>query len=530
MNNKIDTGIKAREEVMVGVNEISDAIRVTLGAKGKNVMIETFQGGTIFTNDGVTVAKSVQEFKSKLASMGAGLVREVASKTEEEAGDGTSTASILLQSIINEGHKALALGTSPSDLKRGMQKACDVITEHISSCSKKIKHDSKEIEQIATISANNDKDMGKLISETIDKVGYDGLISVQDGSDNETKVVIVEGAKYDRGFISPYFANNDTQDKAIMKNPYVLVTDRHINSFRDLLPILDKINKERPLLVISDEIDPEVLRTITLNVSQSIIDIVCIKAPELGDMRIDALRDISTMTGATYISEGKNMKLGEDISIDMLGRCESIEVDSDTTTLIGAFGDQDEINGIIKQVKSKIKEEKDAYRKSKLQQRLSKLSEGIAVIYVGAPTQSELEEKKFRLDDALSATRSAIEEGIVPGGGIQLISCIPMLTNLESSLTNEGEKIGVKVMQKAIKEPFIQILKNADEPSEVIFDTIMKGDKNLGYNVVKGEFVDMLADGIIDPAKVTKSAIKNAVSVGSMFLMTEVVISIEKVD
>lgn len=530
MNNKINTGVKAREEVIYGINQIADSIRVTLGARGKNVMIETFQGGTIFTNDGVTVARSVQEFKNKLESMGAGLVREVASKTEEEAGDGTSTASILLQAIVNEGHKALALGASPSDIKRGMQKACDVIIEYISKSSKEVKHNSKEIEQIATISANNDKDMGKLISETIDIVGYDGLISVQDGSDNNTKVVVVEGAKYDRGFISPYFANNDTQDKAIMKNPYVLVTDRQINSFRDLLPILDKINKEKPLLLISDEIDPEVLRTITLNVSQSIIDIVCIKAPELGDMRIDALRDIATMTGATYISEGKNMKLGEDVTIDMLGQCETIIVDSDSTTLIGAFGDQDEINGLVKQVKTKIKNETDSYRKSKLQQRLGKLSEGVAVIYVGAPTQSELEEKKFRLDDALSATRSAIEEGVVPGGGIQLLLCMSVLNKLEKSLDNNDEKLGVTIITKAIKEPFLQILKNADKPSEVIFDRIMKGPNNVGYNVVTDEYVDMLEEGIIDPAKVTKSAVRNAVSVASMLLITEVVITIENKD
>lgn len=527
MSNKIDTGAEAREKLMVGVDEITNSIRITLGAKGKNVMIETFKGGIIFTNDGVTVARGI-DFKDKLMSMGAGLVREVASKTEEEAGDGTSTSSILFQAMVRSGQKYLALGASPTDLKRGMKKACDSLIESIANDAVQIKHDSKEIEQVATISANNDNVMGKFIAETIEKIGYDGIITVQDGSNNETKVVVVEGAEYDRGYVTPYCANNETQDKAIMKNPYVLVTDRAINSFRDILPILDKINKERPLLIISDEIDPEVLRTIIMNLSQAVIDVVCIKAPELGDARIDALRDIAEITGATYISEGKDMKLGEAVTMDMLGQCETIEVDADSTLLVGGFGDPDKINGLIDQVKTKIENEEDAYRKSKLEQRLGKLVGGVAVIYVGAPTQSELEEKKFRLDDALSATRSAIEEGIVPGGGVQLVSCIKSLDRIE--VENDDERLGVRVVQDAIKEPFMQILINADESEEVIFNEVMKSEAGIGYNVKTREYVNMMKGGIVDPAKVTKSAVKNAVSIASMVLTTEAIISLENED
>jgi len=523
MNNKIDTGAAARDKIIAGVDLIANAIRITLGAKGKNVMFESnVKGGSYFTNDGVTVARNIDP-ADNMESMGAGLVREAASKTEAEAGDGTSTASILTQAMIKAGQKYLSLGASPTDLKRGMQKACDKLIKLISDDAVQIKHNSKEIQQVATISANNDEVMGKFIAETIAKVGHDGVITVQDGSDNETKVVVVEGAEYDRGYITPYCANNETLDKAIMRNPYVLVTDRRINSFRDLLPILDKINKQKPLLLISDEIDPEVLRTIIMNLSQAIIDIVCIKAPEIGDARIDALRDIATITGATYISEGKDMKLGDDVTIEMLGRCEAIEVDSDTTTLIGGYGDADEINGLIDQVKSRLKKEDDVYRKSKLEQRLAKLVGGVAVIYVGAPTQSELEEKKFRLDDALSATRSAIEEGIVPGGGVQLLKCMQSLSRIKTE--NEDEKLGIKVIQDAIKEPFLQILKNADESSEVILNEVMKAGSNIGYNVRTGEYVDMMEAGIVDPAKVTKSAVKNAVSIAAMFLTTEVIIS-----
>jgi chaperonin GroEL len=527
MSNKIDRGAEAREKIIVGINEIADSIRITLGAKGKNVMIETYQGGVIFTNDGVTVARSI-DFKDKLMSMGAGLVREAAAKTEEQAGDGTSTSSILLQAMIKEGQKHLSNGASPTYLKRGMQKACDKLVEIITADAIQIKHNSKEINQVATISANNDSKMGKLIADTIEKVGYDGIISVQDGSDNTTKVVIVEGAEYDRGFLTPYFANNESQDKAIMKDPYILVTDKPINSFRDIIPILDKINKERPLLLISDEIDPEVLRTIILNLSQSAINIVCIKAPEMGDMRIDALRDISTITGATYISEGMDMKLGEAVTMDMLGQCETIEVDADSTTFIGGFGDTDEINGLIEQVKTRIGDEEDAYRKSKLEQRLAKLVGGVAVIYVGAPTQSELEEKKFRLDDALSATRSAIEEGIIPGGGVQLLKCIPKLDKLRTS--NADEKLGVTLVKEAIKEPFLQIITNADKPSQVVYNEVMKLESNYGYNVRTDKYVDMIKEGVVDPAKVAKCAIRNAVSIASMLLTTEVIISVETED
>jgi chaperonin GroEL len=503
MSNKIDSGSEAREKIIAGVDAIANAIRITLGAKGKNVMFEsTVKGGFYFTNDGVTVARSADPGNG-MEAMGAGLIREVASKTESEAGDGTSTASILTQAMIKIGHKYLELGASPTDIKRGMQKACDKIIEVLESEAVQIKHDSKEIKQVATVSSNNDEEMGAFIAEVIEQVGYDGLITVQDGSDNETKVVILEGAEYDRGFLNPYFANNETQDKAIMRNPYVLVTDRMITSFRDLLPILDKVNKEAPVLVISDEIDPEVLRTITLNLSQSRIDIVCIKAPELGDMRIDALRDIATLTGATYISEGKDMKMGEAITLEMLGRCETIEVDADSTTLIGGFGDQDEINGLIEQVRARIEAETVPYKLTKLEQRLAKLVGGVAVIYVGAPSQSELEEKKFRLDDALSATRSAIEEGIVPGGGVTLLNCVRPLDGIV--VENDDEGLGVKIVQEAIKEPFMQILINADCSPEVILNEVMKSESGIGYNVRTGKYVDMMKDGIIDPVKVTKS-------------------------
>jgi chaperonin GroEL len=524
MANQVKFEKDAREKLIEGVNLAGNSVRPTLGAKGRNIIIQQVQGGSLITNDGVTVLRHLDP-KDNEMNMGVNLVREGAAKSEEIAGDGTTTVSILIQAMVNSGVKYITAGASPIDLQRGMKKASEKILKLVDENSIKISKDDEKLRQVATISANNDETLGKLVSDLFRKIGSDGVVDIQDSNNNETRIEVVEGAEYNRGYVTRYCANNKTLDKCTLNNPYVLVTDNMINSIRDILPIIDAVNKlgNAPMLIVSDEIDDDVLQTINLNLSQKRFNICFIKAPELGDARIDSLRDIAAITGATYISAGKKMELGEYVTVDMLGRCDKTITDSTTTKIVGGYGDEKAINGIIDGIKQKIENEPDDYTRSKLEQRLARLIGGVSVLYVGAPTETELEEKKMRLDDALQATRAALSYGIVPGGGVLLASFQNKLDKIKTS--SSDEKFGIKVVQESLKEPFIQIMKNAGLQGEVLLEKIMSKPVNEGYDVKRGQFCDMVEAGIVDPAMVTKAAIENSVSIASMILTTAVLIS-----
>ena len=522
MKNKVNFGEDARRKLIEGVNIIADAIRVTLGARGKNVIIEDYKGGVIITNDGVTVARSI-DLEDPMQNMGASLVREACSNTESIAGDGTSTAAILTQDMIKGGVRYLASECNPLDLKRGMDKACNKLIEIIEKDAIHIDVNSKEVAQIASISSNNDSEMGNLIAEAFSKVGPDGVISMKDSATDKTFIELVEGAEYERGYISPYFINT-SDNKSVLENPYILISDHNVSTAKQLIPIIDQVNKTgRPLLIITDEMEEDVLQVLVLNQSKGLINVCCVKAPEIGDARIDSLRDIATITGGTFVSHGMNMKLGEDITLDMLGEADRVDVTSSTTAIIGGYGDSEEINQLIDKVKNLISTETDSYALTKLQKRLGKLLTGVAVINIGAPTETELSEKKHRLDDALSATRSALLEGIIPGGGIKFIKIASQLDDIEVS--NPDERLGVNIVRDAIKSPFNQIMKNAGESELEILKEVLKRGETDGYDVQKREYVNMIDAGIIDPARVTKAALKHSVSIASMLLTTEAVIS-----
>lgn len=522
MSNKVKFGNDARIKLIEGINLAGDSVRPTLGARGKNIIIEMVQGGSLIVNDGVSVLRNLDP-KDNEINMGVGLVREGSAQSEEEAGDGTTTVSILIQAMINNGMKYITAGTSSVDIKNGMKKAGDFLISLIEEDAITIDKDDSRLADVATVSANNDSELGQMIALLFARVGKEGVIDVQDSNDNTTRISDVEGAEYDRGFVSPYFTNNNARDKAILKEPYVLVTDSRIDSSRDLLPILDKINRQAPLLIFSDEISDDVMGTLTLNQSQGLINICCVKAPGIGDDRIDNLRDIAAITGATYINSGMQMKLGESVTMEMLGKCDKVVVDQKSTKLIGGYGDENAINEVIDGLRQRINEEEDNYKESKLNQRLSRMLGGVSVIYVGAPTETELEEKKLRIDDAIQATRAALSDGILPGGGIMLASYTTKLDKIE--VDNEGERFGVKVVMESITDPFLQIMENAGLSGEVILEKVMSKPKSYGYDVRAMEYCDMIERGIIDPAKVTKSAVNNAISIASMVLTTEVLIS-----
>lgn len=526
MSNKVKFDKEARLKLVEGVNLAGNSVRPTLGAKGLNVIIGKVQGGSIITNDGVTVLRHLDPVDREMA-MGVNLVREGAAKSEEIAGDGTTTVSILTQEMVNAGIKYITAGASPVDLKKGMKKASEKIMKFIDDSAIKIDKDDARLRQVATISANNDEELGAMVAELFKKIGPDGVVDIQDSNDNTTRIEVVEGAEYNRGFVTRYCANNKTLDKCILNNPHVLVTDNRVDSFRDFLPIIDEINKNggAPMLIISDDIDEDVLQTINLNLSQKRINICFIKAPEIGDARIDALRDIAAITGATYISAGKKMQLGEHVTMDMLGRCDKVVTDSNTTKIIGGYGDEEAINGIIDGIREQMRNEDDEYTNKKAGERLARLLGGVSVLYVGAPTEIELEEKKMRLDDALQATRAALLHGIVPGGGVLLAGFQEKLNRIKT--LNEDEKFGVKVVQESLKAPFIQIMENAGQKGEVLLEKVLALGDNQGYDVKKGEFCDMVEAGIVDPSLVTKAAIENSVSIASMILTTQVLISEE---
>ncbi len=511
----------ARAAILKGVNVLTDAVKATLGPKGRNVMIDRKFGAPNITKDGVTVAKEI-ELKDHYENMGAQLVREVASKTSDVAGDGTTTATVLAQAIYREGMKNVTAGANPMDVKRGIEKAVEAVMDNLKKISKTV-HDKKEIAQVGSISANSDSTIGDLIAEAVDKVGKDGVITVEEAKGMTTGLDVVEGMQFDRGYISPYFVTNPEKMEAVLDDAYILLSEKKISSMKDLLPILEQTAKmDKALLILSEDVEGEALATLVVNKLRGTLKVCAVKAPGFGDRRKAMLEDLAILTGGQVISEDLGLKL-ENVKITDLGRAKKISVDKDNTTIVEGAGDPAKIQGRVKQIKAQVEESTSDYDKEKLQERLAKIVGGVAVINVGAATETEMKEKKARVEDALHATRAAMEEGIVPGGGVALLRCIPVLDKLK--LTGD-EAIGVGIVKKALEEPIRQIVNNAGLESSVIVDKVKQSDKqNYGFDAQKEEYVDMLQAGIIDPTKVTRSALQNAASVASLMLTTEVMIT-----
>ncbi len=511
----------ARASILKGVNVLTDAVKATLGPKGRNVMIDKKFGAPTITKDGVTVAKEV-ELKDAYENMGAQLVREVASKTSDVAGDGTTTATVLAQAIYREGMKNVTAGANPMDLKRGIEKAVDAVIENLKKNSKPV-HDKKEISQVGSISANSDETIGKLIAEAVDKVGKDGVITVEEAKSMTTNLDVVEGMQFDRGYISPYFVTNAEKMEAVLENAFILLSEKKISSMKDLLPILEQTAKMgAPMVIIAEDVEGEALATLVVNKLRGTLQICAVKAPGFGDRRKAMLEDIAILTGGQVISEDLGIKL-ENVKISDLGRAKKITVDKDNTTIVEGSGKNEAIQGRVKQIKAQVAETTSDYDREKLQERLAKIVGGVAVINVGAATETEMKEKKARVEDALHATRAAMEEGIVAGGGVALLRCIPILEKMK---LGGDEQIGVNIVKKALEEPIRQIVNNAGLEPSVIVDKVKSSDKlNFGFDAQKEEYVDMLEAGIIDPTKVTRSALQNASSVASLMLTTEVMIT-----
>jgi chaperonin GroEL len=512
---------EARAAILRGVNVLTDAVKATLGPKGRNVMIDKKFGAPTITKDGVTVAKEV-ELKDPYENMGAQLVREVASKTSDVAGDGTTTATVLAQAIYREGMKNVTAGANPMDLKRGIEKAVEAVIENLKKNSKPV-NEKKEISQVGSISANSDQTIGNLIAEAVDKVGKDGVITVEEAKSMSTSLDVVEGMQFDRGYISPYFVTNAEKMEAVLENAYILLSEKKISSMKDLLPILEQTAKMgAPMVIIAEDVEGEALATLVVNKLRGTLQICAVKAPGFGDRRKAMLEDIAILTGGQVISEDLGIKL-ENVKITDLGRAKKITVDKDNTTIVEGAGKTDTIQGRVKQIKAQVAETTSDYDKEKLQERLAKIVGGVAVINVGAATETEMKEKKARVEDALHATRAAMEEGIVAGGGVALLRCIPILDKMK---LGGDEQIGVNIVKKALEEPIRQIVNNAGLESSVIVDKVKSSDKpNYGFDAQKEEYVDMLQAGIIDPTKVTRSALQNAASVASLMLTTEVMIT-----
>ncbi|SFM45475.1 chaperonin GroEL [Thermodesulforhabdus norvegica] len=512
--------VKARDALLKGVNTLADAVKVTLGPKGRNVVIEKPFGGPVVTKDGVTVAKEI-EIENKFENMGAQMVKEVASKTSDVAGDGTTTATILAQCIFYEGSKLVAAGANPMALKRGIDKAVAAVVEELKKLSKPVK-DEKEIAQVGTISANNDPTIGNIIAEAMSKVGKEGVITVEEAKGTETTLEVVEGMQFDRGYISPYFITDAEKMEVVLEEPYILIHDKKISSMKDLLPILEEIAKMgRPLLIIAEDVEGEALATLVVNKLRGTLQVCAVKAPGFGERRKAMLEDIAILTGGQVISEEKGIKL-EKATISDLGRAKTVRVDKDNTTIIDGAGDRKALEARVKQIRTQIEETTSDYDREKLQERLAKLVGGVAVISVGAATETEMKEKKARVEDALNATRAAVEEGIVPGGGVAYLRCIPALDKLNL----EGdEQMGVNIIRRALEEPARQIAKNAGEEGSIIVQKIKEKEGSFGYNAQTGEFCDMYEAGIIDPTKVARIALQNAASVASLMLTTECMVA-----
>ena len=513
-------GDDVRQKMVRGVNILANAVKVTLGPKGKNVVLERSFGAPTITKDGVSVAKEI-ELLDKFENMGAQMVKEVASKTSDNAGDGTTTATVLAQAIIREGMKSVAAGMNPMDLKRGIDKAVEAAVNELHKLSKPCST-SKEIAQVGSISANSDVSVGQIIADAMDKVGKEGVITVEDGSGLANELDVVEGMQFDRGYLSPYFINNNDKQIALLEDPYILLHDKKISSIKDLLPVLEQVAKaSKPLLIIAEELEGEALATLVVNNIRGIIKTVAVKAPGFGDRRKAMLEDIAILTGGTVISDEVGLTL-ENIKIEDLGRAKKVEVSKENTIIIDGAGSEANIKSRIGQIKTQIEESTSDYDKEKLQERLAKLAGGVAVLYIGAPTETEMKEKRDRVDDALAATRAAVEEGIVAGGGVALIRCAAALDAVKT--VNEDEKLGVDIVRKSLEAPLEQIVTNAGGNGKVVLYHVQEGKAAHGYNARTNEYGDMIEMGIIDPTKVTRTAIENAVSIASMILMTECVI------
>ena len=524
MAKEITFDTSARDKIKKGVDKLANAVKVTLGPKGRNVILDKKFGAPTVTKDGVSVAKEI-ELKDAIENMGAQLVKEVASKTADAAGDGTTTATVLAQSIYSHGIKNVAAGANPMDLKRGIDKAVDAVVEHLKKQSRKLK-DSAEIAQVATISSNSDETIGKMIADAMDKVGKDGVITVEEAKGTETEVKTVEGMQFDRGYLSPYFVTNTEKMEADLDQPYILIYDKKISSMKELLPILEQSAQTgKPLLIISEEVEGEALATLVVNKIRGALRVAAVKAPGFGDRRKAMLEDIAVLTGGKVISEEQGFKL-ENATLDMLGRAEKVNIDKDNTTIVNGAGVKADIQGRVAQIKAQIETTTSDYDKEKLQERLAKLSGGVAILYVGAATEVEMKEKKDRVDDALHATRAAVQEGIVPGGGVSYIRAIESLKDLNTlGLLNEDQGTGVNIIRLALESPLRTIAENAGQEGSVVVNKVRDGKGDFGYNARDNKYENFFAAGIIDPTKVTRLALENAASIAGMLLTTEAVVS-----
>ncbi|MFN4284853.1 MAG: chaperonin GroEL [Lacibacter sp.] len=522
MAKQIFFDLEARNKMKKGVDTLANAVKVTLGPKGRNVVIEKKFGAPAVTKDGVSVAKEI-ELEDPIENMGAQMVKEVASKTADVAGDGTTTATVLAQAIITEGLKNVAAGANPMDLKRGIDKAVEKVVAALQEQSQAVGNDSKKIEAVATISANNDPFIGKLIAEAMQKVGKDGVITVEEAKGTETTVEVVEGMQFDRGYISPYFVTNSEKMEAELQNPYILIYDKKISAMKDILHILEKVAQSgRPLLIIAEDLEGEALATLVVNKLRGTLKVAAVKAPGFGDRRKEMLQDIAILTKGIVISEEQGYKL-ENADLSYLGQATSVTIDKDNTTIVGGKGKKEDITARINQIKAQIETTTSDYDKEKLQERLAKLSGGVAVLNIGAATEVEMKEKKDRVDDALHATRAAVEEGIVPGGGTAFIRAISALDGFRSS--NEDEKLGVQIVRRALEAPVRTIVENAGLEGSVIVNKIKEGKGDFGFNARTEEFENLLKAGVIDPTKVARVALENAASIAGMLLTTECVVA-----
>lgn len=525
MAKEIKFEIKAREELKKGVDALADAVKVTLGPKGRNVIIDKKFGAPHITKDGVSVAREV-ELEDPFQNMGAQLVKEVASKTGDDAGDGTTTATVLAQSIINVGLKNVAAGANPMDVKRGIDKAVAVVVDNIKEMAEEVGDDFKKIEDVARVSANNDEAIGHLIATAMKTVKKEGVITVDEAKGTETTVDIVEGMQFDRGYISSYFVTNTDKMECELDSPYILLFDKKISSLKDLLPLLETTAQSgRPLLIIAEDVEQEPLTALVVNRLRGSLKVCAVKAPGFGDRRKEMLEDIAVLTGGVVISEEKGLKL-ETATVDMLGRAEKVTVNKENTTIIGGAGAKETIASRVAQIKAQMEQTTSDYDREKLQERLAKLAGGVAVLHIGAPSEVEMKEKKDRVDDALSATRAAIAEGIVPGGGVAYIRCVSKLENLKGD--NDDETTGIQIVKRAIEEPLRQIVANAGVEGAVVVQKVKDGKGDFGYNARTDTYENLLAAGVIDPAKVTRVALENAASIAGMFLTTECVIAEKK--
>jgi len=514
--------IEARNKMKKGVDTLANAVKVTLGPKGRNVVLEKKFGAPAVTKDGVTVAKEI-ELEDPIENMGAQMVKEVASKTADIAGDGTTTATVLAQSIISEGLKNVAAGANPMDLKRGIDKAVEKVVANLGSQSQTIGNDKNKIEQVASISANNDNAIGKLIAQAFGKVGKEGVITVEEAKGTDTTVEVVEGMQFDRGYISPYFVTNSEKMEAELQNPYILIYDKKISAMKDILHILEKVAQSgRPLLIIAEDLEGEALATLVVNKLRGTIKVAAVKAPGFGDRRKEMLQDIAILTKGIVISEEQGYKL-EGADISYLGTAASVTIDKDNTTVVGGKGKKEDITARVNQIKAQIETTTSDYDKEKLQERLAKLSGGVAVLYVGAATEVEMKEKKDRVDDALHATRAAVEEGIVPGGGIAYIRAVDALDRLKG--LNEDETTGIAIVKRALEEPLRQIVANSGLEGSIIVQKVKEGKADFGFNARTEQFENLLKAGVIDPTKVSRIALENAASIAGMLLTTECVIA-----